>query len=109
MRVQLHGGGSGTHQEVTHLFFFTRLKQTQEGSEEICRQQGVNIAGKTNLLKDQREPDVFRNFAVWFLKEEGLAMAQQGPQGRLQALWSMAVFREAKFMGSPLLVRNNCA
>jgi len=39
-----------------------------------------------------------------------LAVARRGFHGGLQALWSRAVFREAKFTGSPLLlVRNNSA
>ena len=111
MRAQLYGGGSGTHQEVTGLFYKVVTTPRGKWQEEICSQQGVNTAGKTNLLKDyfnQREPDIFRNIAVGCLKRDGLALAQQGFQGGLQALWSSAVFREAKFMGLPLLlVRNN--
>lgn len=112
VRAQLYGGGSGTHQEVTGLFYKVETTPRGKWKEKICSQQGVKIAGKTNLLKDyfnRREPAIFRNLAVSFLKGEGLAPAQQGFRGGLRALWSRAVFREAKFMGLPLLVRSNSA
>lgn len=113
LRAQLYGGGSGTHQEVTALFYKVETTPRRKREEKICSQQGVKIAGKTNLLKDyfnRREPDIFRNLAVSFLKGEGLAPAQQGFRGGLRALWSRAVSREAKFMGLPLLlVRSNSA